>query len=279
MRQLQPLQQVWADAHSPRVRPRRPHPRRCGADKRPGILTLIVSGSSLQVRGRLTVTASAAHLDGLIPAGAGQTGVEAYGYWLAGAHPRRCGADTGQARPHSSQPGSSPQVRGRRHCAVRVHLQRGLIPAGADLAAGVSVRGRQGSSPRVRGRLNDDVVLTEDGGLIPAGAGQTPSLRPSWPMTGAHPRGCGADSPIWYLSLAAPGSSPQVRGRRDGPHQRRDGLRLIPAGAGQTIRRVDARPRTRAHPRGCGADFAESMNAEVLKGSSPRVRGRRPGGG
>ena len=51
-------------------------------------------------------------------------------------------------------------------------------------------------------------------------------------------------------------------------------MRLIPAGAGQTIPRRCSSSRLGAHPRGCGADLGHRHDCGQHRGSSPRVRGR-----
>ena len=86
-----------------------------------------------------------------------------------------------------------------------------------------------------------------------------------------------------------------MRGRRANPRPGRDGIGLIPAGAGQTrpVRcpararaglipagagqtspRGSPRPGGWAHPRGCGADPTTVTPYGMAMGSSPRVRGR-----
>ena len=72
------------------------------------------------------------------------------------------------------------------------------------------------------------------------------------------------------------GSSPRVRGRRTSRLRWRWTPRLIPAGAGQTNVTPSVEVDTTAHPRGCGADEVNDLQALAEGGSSPRVRGRRP---
>ena len=50
---------------------------------------------------------------------------------------------------------------------------------------------------------------------------------------------------------------------------------LIPASAGQTSRKPQAREFRRAHPRECGADHLQLQLLACDRGSSPRVRGRQ----
>jgi hypothetical protein len=79
-----------------------------------------------------------------------------------------------------------------------------------------------------------------------------PTARP-WP-TAEHPRACGADSSLpWAFSL--PYRAPRrVRGQLRGGGAVRKGNGSIPARAGPTRCRKTAAPRSREHPRACGAD-------------------------
>ena len=231
------------------------------------------------MRGRLTVTASAAHLDGLIPAGAGQACRRSGRGSTRWAHPRRCGADNLSSRSVIVITGSSPQVQGRptrrsRACSsITAHPRR----CGADqLDINTGFQGL-GSSPQVRGRLSDERVLFGDLGLIPAGAGQTVHSHCCAVLSGAHPRRCGADGRNCSPRVAFAGSSPQVRGRQATHGAGAVTPGLIPAGAGQTCPATQSSGRSRAHPRRCGADLAMINAGTFPKGSSPQVRGRLAG--
>ena len=70
--------------------------------------------------------------------------------------------------------------------------------------------------------------------IIPAHAGQT-SGHPAWSVPGTdHPRACGANVMVGYLTSADNGSSPRMRGKLvDLRHSVRES-RIIPAHAGQT---------------------------------------------
>ena len=109
----------------------RAHPRRCGADNSPAILSHTWPGSSPQVRGRSHRGAVSWGLGGLIPAGAGQIPRRGPNQFAVPAHPRRCGADLMTYRKTGVRMGSSPQVRGRWRSKDRAHTSCGLIPAGA----------------------------------------------------------------------------------------------------------------------------------------------------
>ena len=214
------------------------HPRRCGADPSGPSCPAVGSGSSPQVRGRLTTSLLGAEKQRLIPAGAGQTTSTSSRKDAKWAHPRRCGADGRQKHTFVYGEGSSPQVRGR--------------PAGRAFAV-------------------------PGDGLIPAGAGQTGLAVPGRRVTGAHPRRCGADINRPEGLVQVRGSSPQVRGRQPLVGHAAPGPGLIPAGAGQTACDFVTHWRLRAHPRRCGADSAMSRARRPWLGSSPQVRGRRVG--
>jgi len=90
------------------------HPRGCGADVPAKLVTVAVMGLSPRVRGRHLRILAARVSEGLIPAGAGQTGDSEQVDWKARAHPRGCGADSARFSALSPPWGSSPRVRGRR---------------------------------------------------------------------------------------------------------------------------------------------------------------------
>ena len=112
-------------------------------------------------------------------------------------------------------------------------------------------------------------------GFIPRVRG-TPSRRAAVsPPNTVHPRVCGELSSTRIIVTATAGSSPRVRGTRRRRHGVRQGLRFIPACAGNsrpTSRR--AWPRT-VHPRVCGELRSVDTRMSVVSGSSPRVRGTR----
>ena len=159
---LSTLRKAWA------------HPRGCGADPLTALVRGLHPGSSPRVRGRLDNGNLHVLLQGLIPAGAGQTAPPSPCARVRRAHPRGCGADLPACDAWIGLPGSSPRVRGRPSPPARAPPRKGLIPAGA------------GQTPRVECR--------------PGGVG-------------AHPRGCGADSHLADAEAQGLGSSPRVRGR------------------------------------------------------------------
>ncbi len=110
-----------------------------------------------------------------------------------------------------------------------------------------------GSSPRVRG-------LT---------TGASPAPAPCRD----HPRGCGAHTLSCVCTESKRGSSPRVRGSPSDVDITAHLLGIIPAGAGLTRRSAEQVPRSRDHPRGCGAHRSNLSRRPPCRGSSPRVRG------
>ena len=231
---------------SPRVRGKRPHPRRRRGPVR------------------------------LIPARAGKTPPHEQCWQCWRAHPRACGENNRGSRAPCIVPGSSPRVRGKLRGTRLPRGPRGLIPAragktwwtsrtsgsrrahpracGENRTGVVRVVKRVGSSPRVRGKPAHAPVPAPPGGLIPARAGKTSSMRKWRTSSSAYPRACGENPISWTKWRVIPGSSPRVRGKlREGDHP---GLPAL------------------AHPRACGENLIGLGADLAATGSSPRVRGK-----
>ena len=71
------------------------------------------------------------------------------------------------------------------------------------------------------------------------------------------------------------GSSPRMRGKRNGCRAGRPRRGLIPAHAGKTLRRQRNASRRAAHPRACGENILAVISSPSGVGSSPRMRGKR----
>ena len=93
--------------------------------------------------------------------------------------------------------------------------------------------------------------------------------------TRAHPRVCGENIDCAYYPHGETGSSPRVRGKLGGQARVDVGLRLIPACAGKTPTPTSRAAIGRAHPRVCGENVLLHPRCAGLRGSSPRVRGKR----
>ena len=75
------------------------------------------------------------------------------------------------------------------------------------------------------------------------------------------------------------GSSPRLRGTLSRTERRSCSRRFIPAFAGNATREIDAERELPVHPRVCGERSFQSASIHATAGSSPRLRGTRPGGG
>mgnify|MGYP006991882258 CR=1 FL=1 len=71
--------------------------------------------------------------------------------------------------------------------------------------------------------------------IIPAGAGQTAQYAVDNLKAEDHPRGCGANLLTPGDVKTKEGSSPRVRGKLSEPSNTHRPMRIIPAGAGQTL--------------------------------------------
>ena len=151
--------------------------------------------------------------------------------------------------------GSSPRVRGTPSGREACSTTLGIIPACAGNTRGTpyapyAVR----DHPRVCG---EHITATEDDHIIPwiipACAGNTSMLMRVMPWPWDHPRVCGEHRRHHRARSVQRGSSPRVRGTRQGRRHRRDQHGIIPACAGNTL--------------------SFSPIAGGVVGSSPRVRG------
>ena len=131
-----------------------------------------------------------------------------------------------------------------------------------------------GLSPRVRGKLEIVELKDKIRGPIPAGAGETQGGCLVQQEPRAYPRGCGGNSYSGLSDMMLQGLSPRVRGKQ---HDMPDGeweSGPIPAGAGETQRRIDALDDAAAYPRGCGGNPSVLSHTQAQGGLSPRVRGK-----
>ena len=191
--------------------------------------------------------------------------------------------------------GSSPRVRGTECALASASYEPGIIPACAGnsslrLADNIAfwdhprVCGEQklnddntqrvwGSSPRVRGTEENLIVILSVTGIIPACAGNRCEPRLFNIFFQDHPRVCGEQR----LTVCAPmvwlGSSPRVRGTDSPLPDQFEKIGIIPACAGNSLVKITRIFLTQDHPRVCGEQCCKNIVSELVKGSSPRVRG------
>ena len=151
------------------------HPRACGANGKISSKTMVRTGSSPRMRGKLHQVQRATYADRIIPAHAGQTPPDSPPVVFHPDHPRACGANAAVRRSFMIPSGSSPRMRGKHRIIVGAKME-----------------------PRI----------------IPAHAGQTIVPRHPRTMCPDHPRACGANLESNASSCCATGSSPRMRGKR-----------------------------------------------------------------
>ena len=134
---------------------------------------------------------------------------------------------------------------------------------------------KNGSSPRGRGKRDVVANLVERGRLIPAWAGKTWTHTSSPERYWAHPRVGGENCTVSKTNADLAGSSPRGRGKRPRPDRSSHLSGLIPAWAGKTIRRAFRGRRSGAHPRVGGENTLRQGAGPLMRGSSPRGRGKR----
>ncbi len=115
-------------------------------------------------------------------------------------------------------------------------------------------------------------------GIIPADAGSTWLSDGRIPYPRDHPRGCGEHRRNGESKREPGGSSPRMRGARIARLIVHVKIRIIPADAGSTTEHTCEHTWCSDHPRGCGEHVAVEFGYAVELGSSPRMRGARPGG-
>ena len=231
------------------------HPRACGANDLSFTDLRGADGSSPRVRGKLLHGRLLRRQRRIIPARAGQTSACVRTSPTRSDHPRACGANNGTYLSFEPSTGSSPRVRGKLHCCSVVCVF--------------------GSSPRVRGKRKPFFTRRAHRRIIPARAGQTANLWAMLESNADHPRACGANCPLVGDRVQVVGSSPRVRGKQIRAAGHETGRRIIPARAGQTVWRSTRSRRPADHPRACGANLCWRAPMSAVRGSSPRVRGKR----
>ena len=146
---------------------------------------------------------------------------------------------------------------------------------GGNDGADDAIRHGDGLSPRGRGKRGDAGQPYLCAGSIPAWAGETFSVSMQRYLMRVYPRVGGGNGSRSALDKTREGLSPRGRGK---PFQCGEGVygqRSIPAWAGET--RLSAPPlaRSQVYPRVGGGNGRRSAAMCVLRGLSPRGRGKR----
>ena len=109
--------------------------------------------------------------------------------------------------------------------------------------------------------------------FIPAGAGNTHCRSACAQCRSVHPRWRGEHSIQTSPLPDSHGSSPLARGTHLFEAENAGGVRFIPAGAGNTLRRLCRHASLSVHPRWRGEHAIEAQGVVQIHGSSPLARG------
>ena len=131
-----------------------------------------------------------------------------------------------------------------------------------------------GLSPRGRGKRPQATAGTPLRRSIPAWAGETADCQTDYAKQGVYPRVGGGNHLRLAASPAFRGLSPRGRGKRRRRAHRRAVDRSIPAWAGETFKSRQSRHSPAVYPRVGGGNFGSHAYPSVMKGLSPRGRGK-----
>ena len=134
----------------------------------------------------------------------------------------------------------------------------------------------KGSSPRGRGKPGGPLGGAGGRRLIPARAEKTSRARVWCWGSRDHPRAGGENWAARRATCPSLGSSPRGRGKQRPSDEIGRGVGLIPARAGKTDARRHSTAESPPHPRAGGENDWTEPNIELIPGSYPRGRGKRP---
>ena len=280
--------------------PARAYPRVRGGNRTHSPPRWTQSGLSPRARGKHSHRASAPLCKRPIPACAGETSPsrrEERRYW---AYPRVRGGNRTHSPPRWTQSGLSPRARGKHSHRASAPLCKRPIPACAGetqpafvpmagMRAYPRVRGgnsftmgrfgsRSGLSPRARGKRLRRGSQPHRPGPIPACAGETKATVEQLVAAQAYPRVRGGNPCELLIANCAEGLSPRARGKRHPPRAGGVDGGPIPACAGETLASGGTPSQGGAYPRVRGGNAIAVFPSALVRGLSPRARGKRGSG-
>ena len=131
-----------------------------------------------------------------------------------------------------------------------------------------------GSPPQVRGKRCKKYCRNATFGITPAGAGKTRTVRMLCCGCRDHPRRCGENASSGCPRGMNLGSPPQVRGKPSCCVTFLSFFRITPAGAGKTAQTRIHNGLLEDHPRRCGENKLRRNPTRHTLGSPPQVRGK-----
>ena len=127
----------------------------------------------------------------------------------------------------------------------------------------------------MRGKLKDAPAALLSKGITPAHAGKTLYGCRRLGRNGDHPRACGENSFLTDTWTMRRGSPPRMRGKRGFREQVYEQNGITPAHAGKTYFAVLPWFVRGDHPRACGENEMIELRFAQIRGSPPRMRGKR----
>ena len=252
-------------------------------------------GSSPRTRGTVLSGWLLASARRFIPAHAGNRSWSSRACRRRSVHPRARGEQAAGETFINPHTGSSPRTRGTDpHSTTAANVVR-FIPAHAgNRPASPAWRGRfpvhprargeqksaplaraacGGSSPRTRGTARASGTIHQPPRFIPAHAGNRTISSWAHRPRPVHPRARGEQLNFQHCAHMTFGSSPRTRGTAPAAAAEQEGVRFIPAHAGNSARSTSPRSPQPVHPRARGEQGSMACQVSSSGGSSPRTRG------
>ncbi len=272
------------------------HPREYGENLRQVFHHQRVDGSSPRIRGKCRHV-EAGRLDvGIIPANTGKIQSHERKLKRKPDHPREYGENVRASTWIWPKTGSSPRIRGKYRLPPLMEAGLGIIPAntgkiaqdwrwfplgwdhpreyGENLCCNATMPSASGSSPRIRGKYLEYALGYTPEGIIPANTGKIRTTRSQHGGRGDHPREYGENLTKKPQALQTIGSSPRIRGKLDRAKTCFDQGGIIPANTGKIYSPCRGVQAKGDHPREYGENHVRVVDAGILGGSSPRIRGK-----
>ena len=187
---------------------------------------------------------------GITPAYAGKRHRDRMPWCRAPDHPRVCGEKVFLFVRILHAQGSPPRVRGKEPRSIACSWSCWDYPrvCGEKDSIAWRLNSIQGLPPRVRGKDARSKSAHNSAGITPAYAGKRPASGLKAGLPRDHPRVCGEKRGL-RASISAPtGSPPRVRGKALALDVRPHNIRITPAYAGKSRRRIQQPPAAWDHP-------------------------------
>ena len=228
--------------------------------------------------------------EGITPACAGKSIIEATSRALNEDHPRVCGEKNSASVIRNCKQGSPPRMRGKGEGQGNSHQERRITPAyagksrirractdrhrdhprmcGEKCEAYARIHGMVGSPPRMRGKALENGGGSLDVRITPACAGKSHFATNFHLNKRDHPRMCGEKWDKLPREIKQKGSPPHVRGKECVNSARKLPVGITPACAGKRLKRS----RSTVPPVAIVPLFPSVCNKPVVSDGSPAGR-------